>query len=287
MGQGYTTHAGSLQTEAKIVSCDNCGKEDSHFNMTQRGNGSTVQNLCTDCAPVTKDPLKVRWQGSLRVSAAFVAPIEAADPEFAKAYKYAAKWTEGTRLVKKGSPSFEAGLYAGMSDNPDAQPAWVQIHAKAAKRYRDPSFTHRIRLHREFTMQAEASLEGFRRQGAYLRPVEPVTKTAATSTDLDSMGPGVSPSATGETPINGPGKPPPLQGGTDPARPGGPAPYNGAEPFGVPAVPAGTAVHGTPTAIDTTPGGPVDQAAYQRLSPQTHAFRKTVQANLLQTKQPR
>lgn len=110
-------------------------------------------------------------------------------------------------------------------------------------------------------------------------------KTAGTTRDLDTYGPGSSPSATGQTPINGPGTTPPLDGLPYAAEPGGPAPYNGAEPFGAPVVPGSGAASGTPTAIETAPGAPVDQAALQRLSPQSLAFRRTVQANLLQTRQ--
>jgi hypothetical protein len=103
-------------------------------------------------------------------------------------------------------------------------------------------------------------------------------KTAATSTDLDTMDSSASPSPTGQTPINGPGTVPPLAGQADPAAPGGPAPYNGAEPFGAPAVPTGVPA---PTPgnhyINDIPGGPVDG----NVNPATLAFRRTVQAAVL------
>lgn len=210
----------------------------------------------------------------LQVSAAFTSPVEQADPDFTKAYRYATKWKPTTRLVTTGSASFEAGLYAGISDNPEHQDAWGNAHRVAARKFQNPGFLKRMSMHRSFTKKAAKRLDGFTVEGNYLR------SQAATSSDLDTMVPGASPSPTGQTPINGPGTPPPLAGGADPAAPGGPSPYNGAEPFGAGVVPSGVNP-GTPTAISDAPGSAVDKAAMERLSPQTLAFRKTVQANLL------
>lgn len=314
--QGYQTKAGSLQTQAdalpyknpqpyadnygssepvgsptvdepetakeaaREVQCASCGKTDKAYNMKQRGTGSGVQYTCTNCSPVASDPAKVRWQGSLKVSASFVAPIDAADPDFTKGYKYATKWTPGTRLVTTGSAAFEAGLYAGMSDNAEHQGAWVAAHRKQAAKYDKPEFLSRVAKHREFSKQAVRSLSEMRVHGAYLRPT--AQHTAATVMDLDTTAPTTSPSPTGATPINGPGEPGPLAGQTDPAAPGGASPYNGAAPFGTPVVPNGGVAHGTPVAISATPGAAVDQAALEHLSPQTLAFRRQVQASLLQ-----
>jgi hypothetical protein len=57
-------------------------------------------------------------------------------------------------------------------------------------------------------------------------------RTAGTSVDLITDGPGTSPDPMGSTPLNGPGTPPPMGGGEDPARSGGPSPYQGAQPQG-------------------------------------------------------
>jgi len=111
---------------------------------------------------------------------------------------------------------------------------------------------------------------------------QPVGKSAATSTDLDTMAPYSSPQPNGQTPINGPGTVPPLAGQEDAAAAGGPAPYNGAQPFGSPVVPTGAPAApsaGVPT-VNDVPGGPLDG----NTSPATLAFRRQVQANLLADK---
>jgi hypothetical protein len=142
--------------------------------------------------------------------------------DFRKAYKFASKWNAGKPLVRTGSAEFEAGLYAGISDNPAAQDAWIAKHRKQASKF--PEFGERIALHKDFSVKMLDSTDAMVKS-AYL-------VQAATSTDLDTMAPSASPSPVGETPINGPGRPGPLAGGMDPARAGGPAPYNGVEPFG-------------------------------------------------------
>jgi hypothetical protein len=285
----YQTRSGSLSTEAAVVRgndvrCDECGKEGKRWTMRTVGNGREQQHTCRDCAPVSKERYE---RMGMQVSAAFTSPVEQADPAFAKGYKYATKWRRGVPLVTSGSAAFEAGLYAGMSDNPEQQSEWTRLHIEAAKRYQNTGFTRRLSMSREFSKQAVRHMGGMRVVGCYLRAVpEPLQATAATTMDLDSTSPSTSPSPTGSTPINGPGTKPILQGGTDPAREGGPSPYNAAPPYGTPAVPNRAVAHGVPTAIDTSPGGPVDAAAIQHLSPQMRAFRRTVQANLLvQTQQ--
>lgn len=63
-------------------------------------------------------------------------------------------------------------------------------------------------------------------------------RTAATSTDLITDGPGTSPDPMGATPLNGPGTPPPMGGLSDPAASGGAPPYQGTAPLpGGPVVP--------------------------------------------------
>ena len=165
-----------------------------------------------------------------KTSSLFTPEDASKNNEFRKAYKFASKWDANKPLVRTGSAEFEAGLYAGISDNIGSQDAWVAKHGKQATKY--PEFSKRIALHKDFSLKVIADQGGIMK-GAYLR-VE-----SATSTDLDTLAPGSSPSEAGETPINGPGRPGPLAGGMDPAAPAGAAPYNGAEPFGQGVVPGG------------------------------------------------
>lgn len=279
----YLTHAASRKQAVGEVECSNCGKSLKPWQAVSRGGTDGAGNFkqthwCTDCKPPARpDDAPQQVSGSLKVSAAFTAPIEAEHKDFVKGYRYAQRWTPGTALVTTGSAEFEAGLYAGITDNPAMQSPWTEAHRRTAKAYRKPELMRRMALHRSFTQKVAA--QGRRVEGNYVQAE--VNKTAATSTDLDTMGPGSSPLPSGQTPINGPGEVPPLAGQTDAAAPGGPAPYNAAPPYGSPVVPSGGAPHGVPSAVDGTLGGPVDQAAMQHLSPQTMAFRKTVQANLL------
>lgn len=158
-----------------------------------------------------------------RKTSSLFTPEEAFEiADFRKAYKFASTWDESKPLVRTGSAEFEAGLYAGISDNPVAQDAWVAKHSKQASKF--PEFGERIALHKDFSVKMLDSTDAMVKS-AYL-------VQAATSTDLDTMAPSASPSPVGETPINGPGRPGPLAGGMDPARAGGPAPYNGVEPLG-------------------------------------------------------
>lgn len=205
-----------------------------------------------------------------RTSALFVTVAAAEDRDFKRAYAYASKWEEGTPLVKQGSAEFESGLYAGISDNPAHQSAWVQAHRKwAAKGNED--LERRVELHEAFTQKVATKLNRDT-EGAYLK-VE-----AATTTDLDTLDPSASPATDGSTPINGIGQPGPLDGKQDAAAPGGAAPYNGAEPFGQAAVPTGK-VRGSgdpkDLLVNDIPGGPLDGNA------RAYAFRRQVQANLV------
>lgn len=61
--------------------------------------------------------------------------------------------------------------------------------------------------------------------------VSKASKTAGTSVDLVTDGPGTSPDPMGSTPINGPGTPPPSGGRGNPARSGGAPPYQGTAPL--------------------------------------------------------
>lgn len=211
-----------------------------------------------------------------KVSSLVSTPEAHEHADFAKGLRYALKWRPGRPLVTQGSAEFEGGLYAGISDNAEHQAAWVERHRVLAKR--DPQFAARIDRHAQYS-QLVSQRAGARVEGPYLR------LEAATSTDLDTMAPNASPSPTGATPINGPGQPPPLGGQSDPAAAAGASPYNGAEPYGSPVVPTGQMPDqgDAATTINTTVGGPMDQAAMERhrMHPTTLAFRSRVQSALV------
>lgn len=197
-------------------------------------------------------------------------------PDFQRGYKYAAKWREGTPLVRTGSAELEAGIYAGLTDHPEHRQEWLAAHAKLAEA--EPGLGQRIAKHRAFTHQV-AQKQALATDGTYL--AAPSVKTAATGVDLDTVAPTTSPSPTGDTPVNGPGRPGPLAGGMDPAAPAGAAPYNGAPPYGQPVVPSGPTVpQGSPVNIPDT-GMSTPMRAGEGLAPQALAFRRTVQANRL------
>lgn len=203
-----------------------------------------------------------------KVSERFTKAASREDGDFKKGYNFATKWAPGKPLVTTGSALFESGLFAGVVDGlhvgSEAHRAWRTAHRTHAEQ--DPQFGTRLETH-------DSYLAHLVNHG--------IDVTAATSIDLDTLDAASSPSATGNTPINGPGTPPPLEGGVDPARPGGPSPYNGAAPAaGKPVVPTGPA----PAApgsnlINDVPGGPADGNS------KAFAFRRQVQAGLLQAKQ--
>jgi hypothetical protein len=203
-----------------------------------------------------------------KVSSTFT-PADAQDSaDFRKGYAFASKWKAGKPLALTGSVEFEAGLYAGITDNPAAQSAWVKEHAKQAAKH--PVFAQRMATHDAFTSKVAAKAKGLTVEGAYL-------KTALTETDLNTAGPGSSPNADGSTPINGQGSPGPLDGQSDAAAAGGPAPYNGAEPLGAPVVPGAVLPPSVDPASTVTHNGPPNPFA----NAQTVAFRQRVQANLV------
>jgi hypothetical protein len=234
-----------------------------------------------------------------RVSAAFAPDALMADPEFRKGYLFAAKWRPGQRLAGKGSARFEAGLYAGITDSPRVQDAWVSAHAAQGSRHRE--LIRRMGLHESFTAKM---------LGAYGH--SPMRYLAGTSTDLITDGPGTSPDPMGSTPLNGPGAPPPMAGRDEAATPGGAAPYQGAPPLpGGPVVPndvmgmsqrapepsgpfTNTFSGNHPENAVLAPVAPntADQSGYtnqrayqgdQRGNDRLAAFRRTVQANLAKT----
>lgn len=241
------------------------------------------------------------------------------DGEFSKGYLFASKWRPGTRLVDRGLPAFEAGLYAGITDaGPDRQQAWLSAHAAASGSH--PQLGKRIALHRSFTRKHARKtglrtlgsyIEGIKTRrykegdvtcwkcGDYMRPEDaergpvwaPVSgmpfqhkasdqehcnragtmsaseykawaggqKTAGTTTDLITDGPGTSPDPMGATPLNGPGTPPPMAGLDNASAPGGAPPYQGAPPLS-----------GGPVAPDDVMGNPQQQP--QPSGPFTNTF---------------
>ena len=186
-----------------------------------------------------------------RVSAAFAPESLMRDPDFRKGYLFAAKWRKGQRIAGVGSPAFEAGLYAGMTDSGASQAAWTAAHRRLAVRH--PELRRRMRLHASFTARQIRRDPGLGRRGAYL------VRSAGTTTDLVTDGPGTSPDPMGSTPLNGPGSPPPMAGLSDPAASGGAPPYQGAAPL-----------PGGPVAPDDVMGRP--QQAPQPSGPFTNTF---------------
>lgn len=173
-----------------------------------------------------------------RVSASFAPQSLMGDPDFRKGYLFATKWRQGQRLAGVGSPAFEAGLYAGMTDSGrSSQSAWTEANIRTGATH--PQLIRRMQLHSSFTAKLIGKGGGLASRGAYL-----VTR-AGTTTDLVTDGPGTSPDPMGSTPLNGPGAPPPMAGLSDPAASGGSPPYQGAAPLpGGPVVPDD--VMGTP-----------------------------------------
>lgn len=217
-------------------------------------------------------------KSSMRVSAALVTKDISGDKDFQRGYAFASRWRSGQQIPAMGSAGEEAGIYAGITDNPGAQGAWVREHRKLASQHSE--LTTRLRQHRLVTANYAKRHEDALVRGLYVQ--------AATSLDLDTMSPTVSPSPQGATPSEGPGTVPPLRGapGT-PAAPGGAAPYNGTEPFGSPVVPDPMMDPGAidqPESPDAVNVGPVNVTGDSSLlskNPQTMAFRRKVQANKL------
>lgn len=108
-----------------------------------------------------------------RASASFAPDSLMADPEFRKGYLFASKWRRGARLVSRGSARFEAGLYAGITDRPEAHGDWITAHWLGSAAH--PELGRRIALHHSFT----------RKQGS--RNVY-LTRTAESLPDRDEQG---------------------------------------------------------------------------------------------------
>jgi hypothetical protein len=210
-----------------------------------------------------------------KISSLITTATERDNADFRKGYGYASRWTPGTRLVTTGSKEFEAGLYAGISDNTEHQKAFVDAHRTASQRF--PALGERVARHKAVTARVVAKNE-VPSNGLYL--------LASTSIDLNTMAPNTTPAADGSTPINGPGRPGPLDGQQGAAAPGGPSPYNGAEPFGTPVVPGAGQAPEAQNPTDALLGGggmSTNNQVMAAASPQE--FRRRVQAGLLALRQ--
>lgn len=214
----------------------------------------------------------------LTVSASLITKDISTDEDFQRGYHYARSWTPGQVLVATGSLGEEAGIYAGVTDNPVHQKAWVSAHHASATDH--PELQARIERHKRVTAQLQDSRDDVLVKGLYVQ--------AATSLDLDTMGPTSSPDPNGSTPFMGPGTVPLLADapGT-PAAPGGASPYNGAEPFSAPVVP-NPVIQDLNAQSSPSPQDDLNVSgdnASMGKSPQSLAFRKLVQANKLAKRQ--
>lgn len=196
--------------------------------------------------------------GAAKISHLITTAADRENVEFTKGYAYATKWTMTTPIVREGSASFEAGLYAGLTDNPDVRSYFVEA-------CKERGLTDRINRHAAIT-QGLADQLG--------------VKVASTSLYLDTAAPNTSPSGDGSTPINGHGRPGPLDGKeTGEEGPGGPSPYNGAAPFGHQVVPGAHVAEPVSEADKLIPqSGYTTPRAVEKAS----AFRRRVQAGLVQ-----
>lgn len=203
-------------------------------------------------SPESSDSSKPVKTSSLITTAA-----DRSTPDFMKGYFYASKWNMTMPIVTEGSASFEAGLYAGLTDSPSVQPHFIQASSERG-------VTDRLERHAAITESLSKQLS---------------LKVGSTSLYLDTSAPNTSPSGDGTTPINGKGRPGPLDGketGDEPA--GGPSPYNGAAPFGHAVVPGAAGLE-TPSPTDHLV--PASGYTTPRSVEKASVFRRTVQANLI------
>lgn len=211
---------------------------------------------------------------SAKVSSLLVTAGEMEHADFRKGYGYGSRWTPGTRLVSTGSKEFEAGVYAGISDNPENQRKFVEAHRAVKKSF--PKVAARADQHKRVTARVVSKNE-VASNGLYL------SAEAASGIDMATTAPNTSPAADGSTPINGTGRPGPLNGQQDAAAPGGASPYNGAEPFGTPVVPGASQAPASPA--DALIGGGHMSTTNQVMASKTLAFRQRVQSSLLAERQ--
>jgi hypothetical protein len=241
------------------------------------GDNGQAQNAAEIAQRIEK-PLTM---ASLTVSASLVSKDVSSDAEFQRGYRYARSWKPGQDIVAVGSSGEEAGIYAGITDNPTAQKAWTTRHKAMAREH--PELDTRLREHHLVTSNLQRRDEDVVVKGLYVQ--------GATSLDMDTMSPVTTPDPQGATPSEGPGTIPPLRGAPgSPAAPGGPAPYNGVEPLGQPVVPDPGIQQpergGIPTPVES-PDAVHFQGDSSLLSksPSTMAFRQRVQAAKLALRQ--
>lgn len=212
-----------------------------------------------------------------RLSHLLSRPEERQLPDYVAGYNTGYAWKQGSAVPGFGNDVFEAGLYAGLLDNPAAHIPFTQAHTVA--------ITSDRRAGTRMARHARASAHFQNTPGLppdvgilgnYLGHIAGGTRRgnqvlASTSTDLNTTAPTTSADPSGATPFNGPGRPGPLAGQYGAADPGGPPPYQGAEPFGQPVVPAPD-MQATPVTVPDTGMTTPNRA---------EAFRRRVQANLL------
>jgi hypothetical protein len=243
---GQAMNSGQTATSFQVAKASLAGK---HSKTCINCGAREGQPHGQDCGVSSKlEPLPEK------TSARFVSVASRRDPDFAKGYRFAARWQPGDRLVAQGSPQFEAGLYAGMTDSPRSQLVWITMHASMASRH--PALARRLERHRSFTATLDRAGYRLRSNGVYARSPK-LPKAAGVSTDLITDGPGTSPDPMGSTPLNGPGTAPPSGGRSDPARSGGPPPYQGAQPAGQ--GPVVTDDEAGPSQEGPQPTGPIGQ----------------------------
>lgn len=240
--------------------------------VSMGGDNGQAQNAA-EIAARTEKPLTVATRMS--VSASLITKDVSGDADFIRGYAYGRCWKQGEPLVAMGSSGEEAGIFAGITDNPAAQRAWVTAHRRHAAEH--PELTKRLRQHKLVTANYAERNQDAVVKGLYVQ--------SATSLDLDTMSPVTSPDPQGATPSEGPGTVPILRDapGT-PAAPGGASPYNGAEPYGAPVVPdpliqdldAAPPQPQSPDAVHMT-----GDSSMLSKNPSAVAFRKQVQANKL------
>lgn len=263
-----TTDSGAIDTAPTWADASSAAPDEVRaYSETYNAGARPAPNIPPGMSGPPTRPARLSWYLS--------PPEERQLPEYAAGYQAGYTWKQANAIPAFGTDIFEAGLYAGLLDNPGAHIPFTRAHTDLA--------TTDHRADARLTRHAQASSffatdpnlpPTVRHVGNYL--AHTLTNTsrqmlAATSTDLNTMAPSVSADPSGATPFNGPGHPGPLDGQYGAAEPGGPPPYQGAPPYGHPAVPA-PETQTTPVTVPDTGMTTPNRA---------EAFRRRVQANLL------
>lgn len=69
---------------------------------------------------------------TVRTSSKFTDERIRSNADYRKGYRFASKWAPGGQLVNQGTPEFEAGLFAGITDRPEVREAWRAAHRRQA-----------------------------------------------------------------------------------------------------------------------------------------------------------